>query len=140
MDDSNQAARLRGRRILITGASSGVGLAAASLFAREGAELVLVSRRADLAAEQLEQRGLHAFPVCADLGDREAAEEAVRTAVEELGGLDVHVGGPAGQAGAEGHDIAALHRSDEMDGGHDATLSRPRELTDRLHAHAASLA
>ena len=95
MDDSNQAARLRGRRILITGASSGVGLAAAALFAREGAELVLVSRRADLAAEQLEQRGYQALPVCADLADREAVEEAVRTAVEALGGLDVVVSNAA---------------------------------------------
>jgi NAD(P)-dependent dehydrogenase (short-subunit alcohol dehydrogenase family) len=95
MDDSNQAARLRGRRILITGASSGVGLAAAVMFAREGAELVLVSRRADLAAEHLEQRGLHAIPVSADLADREEAEEAVRTAVEELGGLDVVVSNAA---------------------------------------------
>jgi NAD(P)-dependent dehydrogenase (short-subunit alcohol dehydrogenase family) len=95
MDDSNHAARLSGRRILITGASSGVGLAAASLFARDGAELVLVSRRADLAAEQLERAGHRAIPVCADLADRQAAEDAVRTAVEALGGLDVVVSNAA---------------------------------------------
>nr|MBA3408324.1 SDR family NAD(P)-dependent oxidoreductase [Solirubrobacterales bacterium] len=36
--------RLRGQRILITGASTGVGLAAVERFAREGADLALVAR------------------------------------------------------------------------------------------------
>jgi NAD(P)-dependent dehydrogenase (short-subunit alcohol dehydrogenase family) len=95
MVDSNADARLAGRRILITGASSGVGLAAATAFAREGAELVLVSRRADVAVETLAGRGVDAVPVCADLADRDATERAVREAVEALGGLDIVVSNAA---------------------------------------------
>jgi NAD(P)-dependent dehydrogenase (short-subunit alcohol dehydrogenase family) len=95
MPDSNRSPRLQGRRVLITGASSGVGLAAAAAFAREGADLVLVSRRAGAAADELARQGVAATGVVADLGDREAAEDAVREAVEILGGLDVVVSNAA---------------------------------------------
>jgi len=93
MDTNN--GRLQRRRILITGASSGVGLAAATAFAREGADLVVVSRRADLAVERLAEQGVAAVAVCADLAERAAAEDAVRTAVEALGGLDIVVSNAA---------------------------------------------
>src|SRR5690242_4579193 len=76
MPDSNTTPRLQGRRILITGASSGVGLAAATAFAREGAELVLVSRTADRAAEHLAQLGVPAIAIPADVTDREAVDRA----------------------------------------------------------------
>ena len=95
MDETNQSARLRGRRILITGASSGVGLAAATMLAAEGAELAVVSRRADLAAERLAKRGVRVVAVRADIADRDAAEAAVRSAVDALGGLDVLVSNAA---------------------------------------------
>ena len=83
------------------GASSGVGLAAASAFAREGARLVVVSRRADLAAQRLAEQGVAAVAVRADLAERDAAEDAVRLAVEALGGLDIVVSNAA--AAAFGH-------------------------------------
>ena len=44
MTIDDKRARLAGRRVLITGASSGVGLAATLAFAREGARLALISR------------------------------------------------------------------------------------------------
>ena len=86
--------RLEGRRILITGATSGVGLASVERFAREGAALALVARgRPALLEAAAVARGCgtvaHVFP--ADLADRAAATAAVAAAAEALGGLDVVV-------------------------------------------------
>jgi NAD(P)-dependent dehydrogenase (short-subunit alcohol dehydrogenase family) len=83
--------RLIGMRILLTGASSGVGLATAERLAREGADLVLMSRGEDAleeAAAVARRHGtfVHAIPV--DVSDRAAVTAAVGEAVEALGGLD----------------------------------------------------
>jgi NAD(P)-dependent dehydrogenase (short-subunit alcohol dehydrogenase family) len=87
-------ARLEGKRILITGASSGVGLAAVERFAQEGAALALIARGEPAlleAAAVAHARGAvaHVFP--ADLADRAGATAAVEAAAEALGGLDVVV-------------------------------------------------
>jgi len=84
--------RLEGKRILITGASSGVGLAAVERFAREGADLAMVARgEAALreAAAIAREHGVTAHVLPADLADRAAAASAVKMAAEALGGLDV---------------------------------------------------
>jgi NAD(P)-dependent dehydrogenase (short-subunit alcohol dehydrogenase family) len=86
--------RLEGRRILITGASSGVGIAAVERFAQEGAALALVARGEDAlreAAAVAREHGAvaHIFP--ADLTDREGTTAAVQAAAAALGGLDVVV-------------------------------------------------
>jgi NAD(P)-dependent dehydrogenase (short-subunit alcohol dehydrogenase family) len=84
--------RLEGRRILLTGASSGVGLATVKRLAQEGAQLALIARGPE-ALEQAAQLArahgavAHTFP--ADLADRKAATAAVEAAVHALGGLDV---------------------------------------------------
>lgn len=83
--------RLAGKRILLTGASSGVGLSAVRLFADEGARLVLVSRRDDALRASVRSQGIDAEVISADLADREQAQAAVARAVEVLGGLDVVV-------------------------------------------------
>jgi NADP-dependent 3-hydroxy acid dehydrogenase YdfG len=79
---------------LVTGASSGIGQAAARALAGRGATVALVARR----AERLEQLGSEiadaggtALPIEADVSDREQATAAVARAVEELGRLDVLV-------------------------------------------------
>jgi NAD(P)-dependent dehydrogenase (short-subunit alcohol dehydrogenase family) len=87
-------ARLAGKRILITGASSGVGLAAVERFAQEGAVLALIARGEPAlleAAAVAHARGAvaHVFP--ADVADRAGATAAVEAAAEALGGLDVVV-------------------------------------------------
>jgi NAD(P)-dependent dehydrogenase (short-subunit alcohol dehydrogenase family) len=85
---------LAGARVLLTGASSGVGVAAARAFAAEGADLALVARGREgleRTARRVEREGVaaHVFPV--DVSDREALDEAVNKAVAALGGLDVLV-------------------------------------------------
>jgi NAD(P)-dependent dehydrogenase (short-subunit alcohol dehydrogenase family) len=80
-----------GLRVLITGASSGVGLAAATGFVAEGAAVALLARRADLLAAVADDLGdaARAYPV--DVTDPEAVAVAVSGAFEALEGLDVVV-------------------------------------------------
>lgn len=83
-----------GRVVVITGASSGVGRAAALEFARHGARLVLVSRRQavlDDVAAACAQRGGEAIGVVADVGDADALHRVVDRAVERFGRIDVWI-------------------------------------------------
>lgn len=82
---------LNGARVLVTGASSGVGLETARRFAAEGAVVALFARRGDVLAEVADELGdsAHAFPV--DVTAPEAVARAVADVVDELGGVDVVV-------------------------------------------------
>jgi NADP-dependent 3-hydroxy acid dehydrogenase YdfG len=88
------AERLDGTVALVTGASSGIGEAAARALAREGAAVAVAARRKDrldaLAAE-IEQAGGRALAIEADITDRDQAQETVRRTVAELGRLDTVV-------------------------------------------------
>ncbi len=86
--------RLRGKRVLITGASSGIGEAGAERFAAEGAEVIAVARRAEL-LEALSQRiaddGGTAATITCDLADLDAVDELVETVENRFGGVDILV-------------------------------------------------
>ncbi|MFK4056248.1 MULTISPECIES: SDR family NAD(P)-dependent oxidoreductase [unclassified Brevundimonas] len=77
---------VRGKRIIITGAGSGIGAAAARMLAEAGAELGLV----DLVEAETRALGrvLNAHAFQADVRDETAVETAVNAAVRALGGLD----------------------------------------------------
>lgn len=83
---------LNGKVAVIGGASSGIGKAAALLFARQGAALVLGARREPLLAELVEdirREGGRALAVAGDVRDEAFAERLAATAVGEFGGLDI---------------------------------------------------
>lgn len=80
------------QRVLITGGSSGIGLAVAQALAEEGAEVALLARNElGLAAakRKLVESGAEAITVPADVTDRAALTAAVDEAAGQLGGLDV---------------------------------------------------
>ncbi len=83
---------LDGKVAIITGASSGIGQAAAKLFAQEGARLVLGARSKDrleaLVAEITRANG-SATAIAGDVRDEDYAIELVETALGRFGGLDV---------------------------------------------------
>lgn len=78
--------RLAGRRVLVTGAASGMGAATVRLFAAEGAQVALLDRDADGAAAVAAEVGGSAHP--ADVADPAAVGAAVEAAATALGGLD----------------------------------------------------
>lgn len=83
--------RLDGKAIIITGASSGIGAAAAELFAAEGANLVLGARReTELAsiAGKIGETGRKAKWLAGDIADGAYQKALVDLAISEFGGLD----------------------------------------------------
>ncbi|MFE0702148.1 glucose 1-dehydrogenase [Streptomyces sp. NPDC058872] len=83
---------LVGKSALITGASAGIGAAAARVFCREGAAITLVARRESQLADitsQLRAEGHQAQYVVADVTRSEEVARAVSAAVAAYGRLDV---------------------------------------------------
>jgi NAD(P)-dependent dehydrogenase (short-subunit alcohol dehydrogenase family) len=87
----DQVMELESKTIIITGASSGIGSAAASLFADEGANRVLGARRSEALEARVAQivgsRGKAVF-LAGDVKDEGYAEALVELALAEFGGLD----------------------------------------------------
>lgn len=83
---------LAGKRILLTGASSGIGEAAAEQFAREGATVVVVARRQELLdalAERIIAAGGDALAIACDVSDMDAVDALVADVEKRLGGIDI---------------------------------------------------
>jgi len=86
---------LKGRTALVTGASSGLGLATAEALAAEGANVSMFARRRDLLDREADRPG--ALAGRGDVSIPKDLERAVETTVKAFGGLDVLVwnsGGP----------------------------------------------
>jgi hypothetical protein len=84
--------KLTGQIVLITGASSGFGMDAARLFAREGATVVLAARRMDrltALAEQIRAEGGLAYALPLDVAEPSQIEEAVETVIDNFDRIDI---------------------------------------------------
>lgn len=83
---------LDGKVAIITGASSGIGKAAAILFAASGASLVLVARRQgplDQLVSDIDELGGRSLAIAGDVAEERTHEVSVAAALTKFGGLDI---------------------------------------------------
>ena len=103
---------LSGRKALITGGSRGLGLQIAEALGEQGAQVLLVARKADeldRAAQHLADLGIRAETMPADLGDPEAVARLADGAIARLGDIDILINnaGATWGAPAEDHPLEA---------------------------------
>lgn len=86
--------QLEQKRVVISGAGSGIGAAIALLFAREGARLLLSDRNAETLQRQVSvcrEQGAECYGVVADVAEVAGAQAGVDACVARFGGIDVLV-------------------------------------------------
>ena len=83
--------RLQGKKALVVGASSGVGLECARLFVAEGASVALAARSEEKLKRIAAELGGNTRVVVGDVGNEESCSTIVPAAISALGGLDVLV-------------------------------------------------
>jgi len=108
-------------RVLLTGASSGIGAETARLLARRDHDVVLVARGREgleRAAEEVRAHGTRAVVAVADVTDREALAAALQRGKDELGGIDAVIA----NAGATAYGPVADMPVEDMERTLDVTL------------------
>lgn len=98
---SEQQHPLRGKTMLMSGGSRGIGLAIALRAARDGANVALIAKTSDphpklegtihTAAEQIRAAGGQALPIHGDVRNDADIERAVQSTLAEFGGIDIVV-------------------------------------------------
>lgn len=83
--------RFEGRRAIVTGGASGIGLAVAARLASEGAQVVIWDLSADAMAAAQEKIEGKVLSVCLDITDPDAVDAACRESRSAMGGIDILV-------------------------------------------------
>ena len=99
---------LAGKKVIVTGASKGIGLAIANEFAKEGASVSICARGRDSlesARELIAGNGGNVYVDICDVSDKKNLIKYIENAVQNLGGLNILVNNPSG-----------FGRSDDEDG------------------------
>lgn len=92
--DKSLSGRVKDKRVMVTGATSGIGLAVAEMLAEAGAHLIIVARSEDKLKETataLRKTGVKVSPYVADLSNENSAKDLVKNVLKDLGGVDVLV-------------------------------------------------
>ena len=124
---------ITGRRAAVAAASSGLGLASAVALAAEGVEVAICGRDRERVEAAAAAHGL--VPIVADVGNPDGAAEFVRTAREQLGGLDILVtnGGGPPPGGFAAFDVAAYAAAFELNA--QAGIAMCLEAIPTMHAN-----
>lgn len=100
--------KIAGKRILVTGGSSGIGLSLARILLAKQAKLAISGRRADVVAEavrSLQADGGEVHGIVADVATAEGRRATLDQAVAALGGLDILVNNAGGVRAGRLEDI-----------------------------------
>lgn len=90
---------VQGKRVLITGGSSGIGLAIAHALLAKGAKVVITGRRPEAiaaATRELQVNGARVWSVAADVATADGRAATLKQALDALGGLDILVNNAGG--------------------------------------------
>jgi 3-oxoacyl-[acyl-carrier protein] reductase len=88
--------QLKGKKVLVMGASAGIGKAIAKVFVNEGALVAICARNSDKLKKTSEEIGSKYFFTC-DLSKKDQGQFAVDETIKNLGGIDIliiNTGGP----------------------------------------------
>lgn len=90
---------LKGKKVIVTGASRGIGLSIAEVFAREGADVSICARGAEsleAARAKIADHGTKVHAQTCDVSDADALVGYIEAAAGALGGLNILVNNPSG--------------------------------------------
>ncbi len=107
---------LRGKKCVILGGTRGIGRAIADTLADEGADVAICARNADQitkAVAELKSKGINATGGPVDVTDGAALQAWIKSAGEDLGGIDILVSNAG--AMAQGNDEASWKQNFELD-------------------------
>jgi NAD(P)-dependent dehydrogenase (short-subunit alcohol dehydrogenase family) len=128
------------RAAIVTGASSGIGLAIARMLGEEGHGLTVVARRPEkleAAAQQLEEAGFDVQHVAANMASEDDIRGAVERHRERFGRLDVLVNNAGVGIGAPVAETQTKHMDMQLDVNLRAIVLSYRECAEMLQAAAA---
>jgi 3-oxoacyl-[acyl-carrier protein] reductase len=83
---------LKGKTVIVTGGSKGIGKGISRVFAKQGANVAIVGRNlaaAEECATDINKENGRARAFCGDVSDRESMEAMVQEVVNEFGGIDI---------------------------------------------------
>ena len=83
---------MKDKVVIITGASSGIGEACATVFAAKGAKVVLAARNIEkltIIADELQKRGAVVLSVCCDVSKESECQSLIKITLESFGRIDV---------------------------------------------------
>ena len=87
--------RFQNKVVFITGAARGIGKSFAEAFAKEGSKVVIADINIEGATSTAQEIGSNALAVKMDVTKQESIDQAVNTAVDQLGGIDILINNAA---------------------------------------------
>ena len=87
--------RFQNKVVFITGAARGIGKSFAEAFAKEGAKVVIADINIEGATTTAQEIGSNALAVKMDVTKQDSIDQAVNTAVDQLGGIDILINNAA---------------------------------------------